>query len=412
MDRVEQSPGQARDGEAPWMEFSRQRAFDPRAYFAKLWKKGPVDIDEGEEGILQILDRADCEYVLKNWELFSSETTKVRDSMGSEKPIIPLNIDRPLQLEYRRLLDPLFTPKKMAALQPAVAAHTNDLIDSFVERGECDFSTDVSVPLPCSTFLSLLGLPQEELSKLVRWKDIMIRPEAIAEDPREAKQLQEDNAKEVYGRFAAEIAIRREKPSDDIIQFLMDAEMNGRKLTDDEIVRTCFLFMAAGLDTVTISLQCIFAYLAQHPEAQRMLVDEPETQHAAIEELLRWETPVQHVLRIATADTEVSGYPIKKGQLIHVMLASANIDPKVKDASEVDLRRRDKRHITFGGGPHRCLGSHLARMELRTVVAEWHRRIPDYRVKPGSVLEWNGSSLRGIDSLPLVWSPDAEVNRR
>lgn len=412
MAKVQDSPGKARPGEPAWMKFSRERARDPRAYFARLREKGPIDFDEGDDGTIGILDRADCEYALKNWEVFSSETMRVTDLMGSTEPSIPINVDRPLHLEYRRLLDPLFTPKKMAELQPTVAAQANDLIDTFVERGECDFSSEIAVPLPCSTFLSLLGLPQDELQKLVRWKDIMIRPQTMADDPLSYKQLQSDTAQEVYGRFKEAIAERRKRPTEDIIQYLMDSEFEGRKLSEEEILRTCFLFLAAGLDTVTISLQCIFAYLAQDDEGRRMVAEEPETQHSAIEELLRWETPVQHVTRIANEDTEIGGCPIKRDDLVHVMLASADIDPKVKDAQEVDLRRRDKRHLAFGGGPHRCLGSHLARMELRTVVAEWHRRIPDYQVKPGSVLEWNGSSLRGIDHLPLVWTPNSAVNRR
>lgn len=403
MAKVEHSMGKARQGEPAWMEFSRQRAHDPRAYFARLREKGAVDYDEGEDGHVQILDRDDCEYVLKNWEIFSSEITRVTDLMGSTEPAIPINVDRPLHLAYRRMLDPLFTPKKMAALQPTVAAHTNDLIDAFIERGSCDFSSEIAVPLPCSTYLSLLGLPQEELPKLVHWKDIMIRPETAADDAVTYKQIQSDTAQEVFARFADAIAERRKRPSEDIIQYLMDAEMDGRKLRDDEILRTCFLLLSAGLDTVTISLQCIFAYLAQDGVGRRMVAEEPDTQHAAIEELLRWETPVQGVIRVANEDTQISGCPIHKDQLVNVMLASADIDPKVKDAQEVDLRRRDKRHLAFGGGPHRCLGSHLARMELRTVVAEWHKRIPDYRVAPGTVLEWNGSSLRGIDHLPLVW---------
>jgi cytochrome P450 len=135
-----------------------------------------------------------------------------------------------------------------------------------------------------------------------------------------------------------------------------------------------------------------------------MLESEPETLDGLIEELLRWETPVQScAARRATRDLELAGCPVKAGTLLLPMIASANTDPETPGALDTDLRRGDKRHLAFGGGPHRCLGSHLARMELRTVIREWHRRIPDYRLKPGVAIEWNGSSLRGVDYLPLEW---------
>ena len=132
--------------------------------------------------------------------------------MGSEEPIIPLNVDPPLHVKYRRLLDPYFAPKKMVALQPTVQQHTHDLIDTFVDRGSCDFSEEIAVPLPCSTFLSLFGLPLDELDALVRWKDIMIRPQSVEPDAEKALALQAATAKEIYERFGVEMADRRARP--------------------------------------------------------------------------------------------------------------------------------------------------------------------------------------------------------
>jgi cytochrome P450 len=291
-----------------------------------------------------------------------------------------------------------------------VAAHVYRIIDSFIEAGACDFSAELAVPLPCSTFLSLLGLPQEELDDLVRWKDIMIRPAVVAGSVEAGVQLQIETAGLVYARFGRAMEERRAEPREDLISFLLTAEIEGRRLDDSEILRTLFLLLAAGLDTVTISLQCIFNYLLENPEAREMLVREPETMDGLIEELLRWETPVQGgSARRATRDTELSGCPIPAGTLVLPMIAAANLDPDIPDSLTVDLRREDKRHLSFGGGPHRCLGSHLARMELRTVIREWHRRIPEYRLKPGVTVEWNGSTLRGIDYLPLEWDADKVV---
>ncbi|MCW2621499.1 MAG: hypothetical protein JWL64_1101 [Frankiales bacterium] len=382
------------------MEYAKERAADPRGYFSRLRGRCPVDFEEGQDGLVQVLTRDDVEHVLRETDLWST----AMGIMGSEEPVIPLGVDPPKHGEYRRILDPLFNRRRMAELEPAVAAHANALIDSFIARGECDFSAELAVPLPCSTFLTLLGLPQDELTALVRWKDIMIRPAVVAGSVEAGQKLQAETALEIAQRFAQEIALRRAEPRDDLITFMTTAEIDGQRLTDSEMLRTVFLLLAAGLDTVTISLQCIFNYLAAHPEARRMLVEDPASIDNVIEELLRWETPVQGAAaRIATRDTELSGCPITAGTMVLPMLAAANLDPSVEGAETVDLHRGDKRHLAFGGGPHRCLGSHLARMELRTVIREWHRRIPDYQVKPGVTVEWNGSSLRGIDYLPLVW---------
>ncbi len=377
-----------------------ERSAQPREYFARLRDQGRVEDAENPEQPM-LLHRDDVEYALRNWQEFSSEFGGV---MGSEEPIIPLNVDPPVHVKYRRLLDPYFSPRKMAALQPAVASHTNAIIDSFIERGSCDFSTEMAVPLPCSTFLSLLGLPLDELDALVRWKDIMIRPEHLVDDPDEALQLQATTAGEIYARFSAEIADRRAHPRDDLITHLTSCELDGEKLSESEILRTCFLLLAAGLDTVTISLECIFNYLLDNDDARRMLVDDPSSTDNLIEELLRWETPVQTVTRRATNDLQIGDYTIKKDQQVQVCLASANTDPNgLPEAAQVDVRRGDVRNFAFGGGNHRCLGSHLARMELRTVVRTWHDRIPEYRLAPGVDRIWNSSTLRGLDSLPIVW---------
>lgn len=380
-----------------------ERSARPRQYFEQLRARCPIDNTENPSETL-LLSRGDVEKALRNWQDYSSDFGGV---MGSDEPIIPLNVDPPLHARYRRLLDPYFSPKKMKALQPTVDKHTNDLIDSFTERGSCDFSTELAVPLPCSTFLSLFGLPLGELDVLVRWKDIMIRPETLVPDRDRAAELQATTAMEIYSRFTAEMEDRRANPRDDLITYLTQAEIDEEPLTDSEIIRICFLMLAAGLDTVTVSLQCIFAYLTQNPDARRMLAAEPGSEVNLVEELLRWETPVQTVPRRATRDLEIApGCVITAGTAVGIALASANTDPDgLPGADTVDVRRGDLHHLAFGGGPHRCLGSHLARMELRTVVRTWHQRIPEYSLAPGTELTWNSSTLRGVDHMPLVWDP-------
>jgi cytochrome P450 len=379
-----------------------ERSARPREVFAELRSHGSIDPNADPQQGPTLLRRVDVEHALKNWQDFSSEFSGV---MGSPEPIIPLNVDPPVHVRYRRLLDPYFAPKKMKALQPAVQQHTDDLIDGFIARGSCDFSTEMAVPLPCSTFLSLLGLPLDELDAMVRWKDIMIRPEHVAAEGVDPLQLQAETVQEIYARFAVEIADRRARPREDLISHLTHAEIDGEKLTESEVLRTCFLMLSAGLDTVTISLECIFAFLVENADARRMLSEEPGSEINLIEELLRWETPVQGVSRQTTRDVELAdGTIVPRGDKVGIGIASANVDPDgLPGADQVDVRRGDVRNFAFGGGPHRCLGSNLARMELRTVVRTWHDRIPDYSLVSGTELVWNSSSLRGVDHMPLVW---------
>ena len=158
-----------------------------------------------------------------------------------------------------------------------------------------------------------------------------------------------------------------------------------------------------SLDTVTASLDCFVSYLAQHDDHRRQLVEDPSRIPHAIEEMLRWETPVQGVVRITTEDTELAGCPIPKHTTVQVMLGSANTDEKTwDDVDTVDFDRPSNKHLAFGGGAHRCLGSHLARMELRVTLEEWHAAVPDYSIKDGVELLYT-QGLRSIDNLELVW---------
>ena len=183
----------------------------------------------------------------------------------------------------------------------------------------------------------------------------------------------------------------------------LNTEMDGSRLTRADILDICFLFLIAGLDTVTDSLTCFFAFLAQNPAHRTQIVDDPSVIPAAVEELLRWESPVPGVPRMAVADTEVAGCPVKAGTLMMVSIGAANVDPvQFGDPMTVRFDRASNPHIGFGGGVHRCLGSHLARRELRVMLREWHKRIPDYSLKSGSELHY-ARGLRSVENLELVW---------
>ena len=344
----------------------------------------------------------DIEMALKHTELFSSNMDAV--DLGNIRPLIPLQVDPPEHAKYRRILDPLFTPREMARRESRVAELVNEMIDRFADRGECDFHEEFAVPLPCTVFLQLLGLPLEDLDKFLEWKDGVIRPEgATGYDKRHDASA--SVAQEIYDYFDRAIDDHIASPRDDVLSAMIAAKVDSesRPLSREELLDICFLFLIAGLDTVTDSLDCFFVYLARHPDHRHQLIEQPEILPHAIEELLRWETPVPGVARVAMQDVEVGGCPISKGERVSPLLGAANTDPaEFPDPELVDFTRSPNRHRAFGGGPHRCLGSHLARMELRVALREFHTRIPDYEIKPGTQLTYT-AALRSVEALPLVF---------
>jgi cytochrome P450 len=377
-----------------------EAANDPQTYYRKMRAAGSVL--PGTWGP-QVVRRSAIEYVLQHPDEFSSGMAAV--DLGQSVPLIPLQVDPPIHRNYRRLLDPIFAPRQMSTLEPDITKMINERIDTFIDRGECEFGAEFAIPLPSSVFLRLVGLPLSQLDMFLEMKDGILRP--AADDLDQIKVVQDAAAKRVESYFRDAIAERRRSPQDDLLSMFMSAEIDGQKLTEDEMVGICFLFLIAGLDTVTDSLECFFAYLAQHPEQRRRIVEDPSVIPSAVEELLRWETPVTTVPRLAARDVELDGCPIHKGENVAVIIGSGNTDEdELPDAYHVDLARNPNKHLAFGGGVHRCLGSHLARTELRIALREWHRRIPDYSIKPGTELNYM-FGLRQLDELPLVFGASA-----
>ena len=349
-----------------------------------------------------VTKHADVEQIFKQPEIFSSAMSAA--DLGNIRPLIPLQIDLPDHRMYRKILQPIFSPQKMNALQGPVTALVNELIDKFEGADEIDFSSQFSVPFPSQVFLTMLGLPMDELPRFITMKDGIIRPQDVVGKPLvdpEVKAYQKSIANSIYDYFDDMLNERRRAPKDDLLSQFLEAEFEGDRLSHDAIVDICFLFFIAGLDTVSASLDCFFRYLAEQPDQRRRLVADPDLVPRAVEELLRWETPVIAVPRIAAQDTALGGCPISKGEHVMVLIGSANTDEAdLSDSHEVQLDREVNRHLAFGGGIHRCLGSHLARLELRIAMREWHARIPDYRVKPGTDLQMT-TGIRSAPTFPM-----------
>jgi cytochrome P450 len=371
---------------------------EPQPMYKALRESAPVF--RAPQGSVVLTRLADIEMALKRTDVFSSNMDAV--DLGNVRPLIPLQVDPPEHAKYRRILDPLFTPREMAAREPAVTALVNEMIDGFADRGECDFHAEFAVPLPCTVFLQLLGLPLGDLDKFLAWKDGVVRPEGVR-GPAEHAKAAAPAAHQIYDYFERAIDNHIANPREDVLSALIGADVEGHPLSREELLDISFLFLIAGLDTVTDSLDCFFVYLARHSDQRRLLVEQPDILPSAIEEMLRWETPVPGVARVAVQDVEVGGCPISKGERISPLLGAANTDPaEFDDPDTVDFARNPNRHRAFGGGPHRCLGSHLARLELRVALREFHRRIPDYEISPGVTLKYT-TGLRSVEALPLTF---------
>jgi cytochrome P450 len=321
--------------------------------------------------------------------------------LGAGRPLIPLMLDGDEHIRYRKLLDPLFAPKHVARLEPVVRNLSETLIDTFAPDGHVEFYEAFCVPLPSQIFLSQLGLPLDDVPFLLWVKDGIIRP--VDDDHRTTAgpRLVEYLEAELDRREAASVA------QDDLIGDFLAAEVDGHRLTREDVIDITFLLVLAGLDTVTSSLSCMVDWLARHPAERDRLVADPTLAPSAIEELMRVQTPVPAGSRHATADFSIGGVDVKAGDDLRVVWAAADMDPDVfPDPTRVDFERPNNRHIAFASGFHRCLGSHLARLELRVAMETLHRRIPDYRLDPDRPPGYqNTAPVRCVDPLPLLFTP-------
>lgn len=379
-------------------------AAEPVPFYAALREHCPVAKFEGMEATHIISRYEDVKFALRHPEIFSSDLVAV--DIGQDRPLIPLQIDPPEHAKYRRLMDPQLGPKEIAPLEADTRKLVNEIIDGFAGRGSCDIHAEFTVPVPCTVFLQLSGLPLDRIEQFLTWKDNIIRPEVPFGDVEAAAEIRRSTGKAMYAYFGEVVDDRVANPGDDVISRFVHGLVDDRSMTRDEILDICYLFILGGLDTVTSTLDCSIAYLAQNPEHRHAMVERPELVPHAIEELLRLHTPVMGVLRVVAQDHEMHGVKMSPGDSVMVMLGAADTDPDEFEESHAFLTEREtNRHFAFGGGPHRCLGSHLARFELKVALEELHKRIPDYAIADGADLEYS-PGIREIRELPLVFTPE------
>jgi cytochrome P450 len=329
-------------------------------------------------------------------DLFSSTQMGFPPTPGSEK-VIPLMMDPPIHGAWRKPLMDAFTPSQMMHRQEAIRELCVELIDKVAASGRADFFQAVCEPLPVLIFMKIMGL---DTSRFREFRTLAVQ----AISGTEAAPRREASSK-VALIMKDLIAERMRERRDDLVSKLCDLEVEGRKVTEKEVLGYCNLLFFAGLDTVANMMGFSVRTLAHDQELQRRLRDDPSKIPQAVEEMLR-RNAVAPVARIVMKDELWRGVQVRKGDCALINYPSAGLDEKAfKDPTEIDLTRQTYNHQAFGAGPHRCVGRHLARIELHVMFEELFKRIPTFRPDPNGVEKVHGGHVFGLDALPIVWEP-------
>lgn len=341
----------------------------------------------------------DCYKILQDWEHFSSNPTPEASEQLTGDLVITL--DPPRQQQFRKVLNPYFSPGRMKALTPQIRDETDRLIDDFIERGHGDLA-EVAWRQPGIVFFKyLFGLPVDDVPLCIELTDT-----ALNGDTEEARGIAWGG---LYQHLHDAITARTtQPPRDDMIDVLLNAEIDGEKLQFGDIVGNAMLLVQAGLETTASAMSFAFHYLATHPEERDRLIDHPELRPRAIEEFLRYSGSIHGIPRTVTQEVELSGHTFCPGESVIVNYASANRDPEeFPDPDRCILDRKSNRHLGFGAGVHRCLGSNLARLEFGIGVEQVLTRMPDYSLAPGEDAVFHGNSVtRGFRDIPVTFTPD------
>jgi cytochrome P450 len=338
----------------------------------------------------------DVFFVLRHPEIFTTAgATPFPRDPNDYFYMIPLEMDPPHHRKYRAMIDPMVSPRTVAAMDSSIRALANQLIDQFIHKGGCEFTTDFGRPLPVSVFLGLMGLPQDMRDTFVGWAMGLLH----AQDRTVAGVCM----RETVAYLKTAIADKKQKPDDSVLSQIVHGTAAGELLTPQEVFGFTFFLFIAGLDTVFATLNNVFVWFALNPDRRREVIANPDNIDATVEELLRVFS-VTFSGRTLTQDYELRGVQMKKGDKITSILPAANYDPAAFDnPREVNFRRKRKPNLAFAGGVHSCMGAHLARLEMKICITEFLRRIPDFGLKEGTQIEYWPGGVVGPKTVPLSW---------
>ena len=374
---------------------------DPFRVFANLHKETPPIFFnpaafQGAGG-WYVSDGAIIKEVLQNPELFSSKNnTGFSFLLGEELDLIPLEIDPPEHMKYRIHFNKPLSPRAIAPREDAVRSSAIELMEKFQSKGQCEFVEEFAIQFPVRIFMDLFGMPLSDFDKILDYEYKLLHVSNTIETRSQA-------ARDIYNYLVDLLAEKRSNPDDDLASAILEFTYDDRELTDKEILGMYFLLFVGGLDTVASSLGFAWRYLAKNPEAQQKLRDNPDILPSAIEEFFRLHSVVE-VRRTVASDINFHGVELKKGDFINLNTAVASLDEKeFENPLQGDFERSPNRHGAFVFGPHRCMGSNLARLEMRVALEEWFKRIPEFSIEEGTEIDVNLGAVVSLSKLPLVW---------
>jgi cytochrome P450 len=316
---------------------------------------------------------------------------------------IPVEVDPPLQRVYKRLINAYLTPTRVAGWEQATRSLVTRLIDRFIEDGRCEFMEAFARPFPSKAFFDLaLNAPPEDVEKVA----YLASKSSIPNDP-DAAACWKGLSEWITGFLDDR---RRRPPRGDIVDGVLNAEIDGRPITDDEVIGTIQLLILGGLETTAGALGLMMVRFCSQPEIPELLRRRPELIPNAVEELLRLDGPFVAIARTATRDTEIDGHRINKGDKVVIYWASADRDDaEFPDSGTFDLTRSSNRHVAFGVGPHRCAGSNIARLNLRVAVQELVGRLQDLAVDDRAEIHYHSTFTRSPLAVPITFTPRTDA---
>ncbi|HJR24397.1 MAG TPA: cytochrome P450 [Acidimicrobiales bacterium] len=330
-----------------------------------------------------------------------------------QNPALPMMIDMddPAHLKRRMLVNKGFTPRRVRDSEPAVQRACTEILDAVCERGEADLVSDVAAHLPMIMIGDALGVRPEDRADLLRWSDDMLKGLSTEATP---EQLEATTAAftEYVAYAHAVIADRQQAPRDDLMSILVHAEVDGERLTADEIVQESLLILIGGDETTRHVISGGVHQLLCNPDQWKRVAEDPELRPSAVEEMLRWVTPIKNMVRTATRDVELGGQQVHEGDELMLLYPSANRDEAVfEDPFRFDVGRTPNEHVAFGFGPHFCLGASLARLEISVMLDQLLDRLPDLAlVDPDAEPELRPANfVSGIEALPVRFTPTAKA---
>lgn len=351
----------------------------------------------------------DIRAIYEDPELFVQEGTLPGIEGTFAASMIPLTFNPPEHRSWRKVLQPMFTPKRLRSLEGIIRQTAMERIREIGPAGRCDLPTDFSIALPAATFCGLLGLPQSDFRSFNQLAfDMVYTPDRVRKEQGDeaAMAFRAARSQEIAGLVSGLIEKRRVEPGSDVVSFLLSAVYEDRPLTDAEIVNITHLLFFAGTDSTGAMITYSLMFLASHPEHKQHLLNSPEIIPQAAEELIRYNA-FHHITRDVSRDTEFAGVHLKRGDRVMLPNGSANHDSRVYPMGDtVDFDRQPRGAVTFGAGPHRCIGSPLATLQVKVALEEFLERLPDYAIAPDETVEYACMTNKSIPSrVPIVYAP-------